>query len=90
MSYNQLTKNKMTGYQLHDTETQEILGSVIVTHDAPEIENASETLTEAWESFNKLEEHLGDNTNVDDFVGWFNDNYVTQIERLYLEFIQPE
>ena len=51
--------------------------------------NDEEILREAWEDFNKLEETEGDHTSVDEFIIWFNEQYVTQIERLYLEFIQP-
>jgi len=77
----------MVGYQLHDSETEEILGSVIVTKEDPNNYDGA-TLEEAWEGFNKLEEYEGDTKNVDEFVVWFNENYVTQVDRLYLEFIQ--
>lgn len=81
----------MTGYQLHDTETEEILGSVIILENEQQSTSECESeLNEGWEAFNKLEEHELDNQNVDEFVEWFNENYVTQIERLFLEFIQPE
>ena len=77
----------MTGYQLHDAETEEILGSVFVTKADPKA-NDEGVISEAWEEFNKLEETDEDHTDVDAFVVWFNEGYVTQIERLYLEFIQ--
>ena len=76
----------MIGYELRDFDTQENLGAVIILN---ENEGGSyEELTDGWEVFNKLEEHDLDNTSVDDFVEWFNENYVTQIERLTLGFIQ--
>ena len=78
----------MTGYQLHDSETEEILGSVIITHTQPEDEDGEEALRSAWEDYNKLEETDNDNTNVEEFVEWFNGGHVTQIERLFLDFIQ--
>jgi len=78
----------MTGFTLHDAETQEELGTVIITKEAKEVEDGAETISEAWESFNKLEETEEDTSDVDAFVDWFNENYVTQIERLYLEFVQ--
>ena len=79
----------MTGFQLHDTDNQEVLGSVIITHSEPEVEDAVKTLHDAWNDFNRLEETDCDPYDVDEFVVWFNENYVTQIERLYLEYIQP-
>jgi hypothetical protein len=78
----------MTGYQLHDSETEEILGSVIITHTQPKDEDGEEALRSAWEDYNKLEETDNDNTNVEEFVEWFNGGHVTQIERLFLDFIQ--
>ena len=77
----------MTGYQLHDSETEEILGSVIITLEF-EDEDGEEALRSAWEDYNKLEETDNDNTNVEEFVEWFNGGHVTQIERLFLDFIQ--
>lgn len=87
LSYNQNTQAMRKAYQLHDTETEEILGSVIVTSKITK--NTEDEVFEGWEDFNKLEEHELDHENVDDFVEWFNENYKTQIERLYIEFIQP-
>lgn len=79
----------MTAYQLHDTETEEILGSVIIIPTAKEVKSPEDELREGWVDFNRLEETEGDHTSVDEFIVWFNEQYVTQIERLYLEFIQP-
>ncbi len=76
----------MKGYQLHDTETEEILGSVIVTKFN---EDLTDDVHEAWEGFNKLEEHELDHTDIYHFVSWYNENYVSQIEELELDFVQP-
>jgi hypothetical protein len=76
----------MVGYELHDFETEENLGAVMITHIGKH--DCVDVLTGAWEAFNKLEEHELDHTSVDDFVEWFNENYETQIERLTLVFIQ--
>ncbi len=46
----------MTGFTLHDADTQEELGTVIITKEAKEVEDGAETISEAWESFNKLED----------------------------------
>ena len=78
----------MTGYQLHDTDTQEIMGSVVITHTEPQIEHGELALHDAWHDFNRLEETEDDHTDVDAFVEWFNQCHATQIERLYLEYIQ--
>lgn len=79
----------MTGFQLHDTGTEEILGSVFITKAKEEQFASEQELREGWEDFNKLEETECDYTNVDEFIVWFNENYETQIERLYLDYIQP-
>jgi len=78
----------MTGFQLHDTETQEVLGNVIITHSEQHVEDGQIAVHDGWHDFNRLEETDGDHTDVDEFVVWFNENYVTQIERLHLEYIQ--
>lgn len=78
----------MTGWQLHDTDTQEIMGSVIITHTEPHVEDAVTALHDGWHDFNRAEETEEDHTDVDAFVEWFNESHVTQIERLYLEYIQ--
>jgi len=81
----------MTAYQLHDSETEEILGCVIPKSQfVPLMPNYSEDeIFEGWTDFNKLEETELNPQSVDDFVKWFNENYVTQIERIYIEFVQP-
>ena len=76
----------MKAYQLHDTDTEEILGTVLVIKTP---ENNQDEVHEGWVDFNQLEEYEGDTTNVEEFVIWFNENYVTQIEILDLDFIQP-
>jgi hypothetical protein len=45
---------------------------------------------ESWTEFNKGEEHELDSSSVDDFVEWHNESRVTQIERVFLEIIQPK
>jgi hypothetical protein len=79
-------------YQLHDSETEEILGTVKVNNSTEcwkkEIEPLDE-VTESWTEFNKLEEHDVNPYSVEEFVTWNNENRVTQIERIFLEFVQP-
>jgi hypothetical protein len=76
----------MVGYELHDFDTEENLGAVIILN---ENEGGSlEELTDGWVDFNVAVEHELNHTSVDDFVEWFNENHVTQIERLILGFIQ--
>ena len=76
----------MKAYQLHDSETEEILGTVLVTKTN---EDGTDDVHEAWEDFNKLEEHELDNEDIYHFVSWYNEGYVSQIEELELEFVQP-
>jgi hypothetical protein len=75
----------MTAYQLHDTDTQEIMGSVIITHRETNTEDAETALHDGWHDFNRAEETEDDHCDVDAFVEWFNESHVTQIERLWLE-----
>jgi len=77
----------MKAFQLHDSETEEIIGTVtIVKEENNEGENE---LWEGWEDFNKSEEHELDRESIIDFIGWFNEGYLTQIEEVEMEFIQP-
>ena len=76
----------MKAYQLHDSETEEILGTVLVVSQ-PEI--GGDEVHEGWTDFNKFEEHEYDIRDITLFVSWFNENYVTQIEELELDFVQP-
>ena len=78
-------------YQLHDSDTEEILGSVLLTNQEDSNltfdENVNE-LWEGWEDYNVLQEHEKDPCDVDEFVKWFNYHYVTQIEVIDIDFIQ--
>ena len=77
----------MTGYQLHDSDSQEILGSVIQSSFKQFVDSQGE-IEDGWEAYNKLEETEDNTKDIDAFIIWFNERYVTQIERLYLEPIQ--
>jgi len=46
-------------------------------------------IEESWSDFNKSEEHELDPCSVDDFVEWNNEGRVTQIERLFVNIVQP-
>jgi len=72
-------------YQLHDIETEEIIGSVLILNCTQE--NESE-LWEGWENYHKLQEHEFDPNDINEFVKWFNDQFVTQIEDIEINFIQ--
>lgn len=75
----------MTVYQLFDAETQEELGLVRIISEITD--EAVEELREGWNDFNTLEETEYNIWDIDLFVEWFNENYVTQIERVYIEFL---
>ena len=79
-------------YQLHDSETEEILGTVRVINSdectEKQIDHSIE-VSESWDEFNRCEESELDFGDVDDFVYWNNENRVTQIERIFIEFCQP-
>ena len=78
-------------YQLHDSDTEEILGSVLLTNQEDSNltfdENVNE-LWEGWEDYNILQEHEKDPCDVNEFVKWFNYHYVTRIEVIDIDFIQ--
>jgi len=76
----------INAYQLHDSETEEILGTVFIEKAG---ENASDEIFDGWETFNKLDEHELDNQDVNEFVEWFNKNYVTKLGIINMDFIQP-
>ena len=79
-------------YQLHDSETEEILGTVKVTNDNECKEKNvchSTEVSESWDEYNRCEESENDSENIDEFVQWNNENRVTQIERIFIEFCQP-
>lgn len=78
-------------YQLHDSDTQEILGSVLLVYnefsDLTFEHNVGE-LWEGWEDYHVLQEHDKDPCDVNEFVEWFNYYYATQIEVIEIDFIQ--
>ncbi len=76
----------INGYQLHDSESEEILGSVYIASDN---KGSEDELCEGWERFNKYNESPKKERDVPAFIEWFNENYVTQIGEINLNFIQP-
>jgi len=75
-------------FELRDLEG-ETCGLIRVTHIDPN-NDPKEEINESWEEFNVNEEHdFIDCTNVDDFVEWHNEGRVTQIERIFVEVVQP-
>ena len=78
-------------YQLHDSDTEEILGSVLLTNQEDSNLTFDENVNElwvGWEDYNILQEHEKDPCDVNEFVKWFNYHYVTQIEVIDIDFIQ--
>jgi len=79
----------MKGYQLHDSSTEEILGSVVVTKQN---EGDSDDVFDAWGDWNcwgGAVEKDKDRESVNEFVEWYNTEYESQIEVLDLDFVQP-
>jgi hypothetical protein len=79
----------MKVYFLHDSETKEILGIVTIIKEEIKVSKGITELKEGWEDFNKLEEHDLNSKSVYDFVIWFNENYITQIVEVDVDYIQP-
>ena len=79
-------------YQLHDSITEDELGIIKVTNATEcwkkEIDHSIE-VSESWDEFNRCEESEFDPEDVDSFVLWHNENRVSQIERITVEFCQP-
>lgn len=87
-------------FELRDYVSGDTCGLVRVTKTPLEIVNKvmdaddyridpKEEIEESWTEFNQVEEHELDSYNVDDFVEWHNEGRVTQIERVFVEIIQP-
>jgi hypothetical protein len=79
----------MKAYHLHDTETEEILGTVVVTKLN---KHNTDVVHTAWSEWNKegYAESIGkDKQNIEDFVADYNKGLNSQIEVLDLEFVQP-
>lgn len=79
---------QIKAFHLHDSETEEILGTVFIDSDNPTSENEDE-LFEGWKDYNKLQEHEENPEVIDEFIIWFNENYITQIGYVDMQFIQP-
>jgi len=78
-------------YELHDSESQESMEIVHVTNpdDFPKQDNFFEEVSESWTDYNQLQEHELDPFDVDQFIEWHNAQWDSQLERIYVEFIQP-
>jgi len=79
-------------YQLHDAESEEILGTVKVRNEKEcQLKGISHSneVSESWDDFNRCEESENDHRDVGAFVEWNNENRVTQLDRIYLEYCQP-
>jgi len=75
----------MTYFELTDNEDfNTTLGLVFTNSDS---ESDIEEIKESWHDFHVLEEHELDPYDIDDFVEWHNENYVTQIERFYVTIL---
>lgn len=75
-------------FELRDYQSGDTCGLVRVTNSDEQIDSQAE-VEESWTEFNQIEEHELDSYSVDDFVGWHNENRVTQIERVFVTIIQP-
>jgi hypothetical protein len=77
-------------FQLTDYDTQEELGFIqVINYDGLSLLDAKDEIEESWTDFHKLKEIESylDNCNVNDFVIWHNKNWVTQIERVFIEVL---
>jgi len=70
-------------YQLHDTETKEILGTVFIVESG---KYATNDILNGWTQFNCKNDGSKDIT---DFVVWFNQNYETKLGTVNLDYVQP-
>lgn len=71
--------------QLTDSDTCENLGLIRIISELNS-QTATE-ITESWHDFHVLAEHNYDSGDIEDFVTWNNENYVTQIERFFVDLV---
>lgn len=70
-------------YELHDHNTLEYLGIVMVTSKVhPKPLDEKEDIKESWEEFNLRQEHIYDPISIETFVDWHNQRRVYQIQRI--------
>lgn len=80
---------KFIGMQIitiHDTETEEIIGSVTPV-DKIDFDKFHDEVYTSWVSFNSVEENLEDYT-IEDFVEFHNLNSNTRIDQCIGDYIQ--
>ena len=79
----------MKAFQLHDSQTEEIVGTVTITND--DSQAGIDELWDGWVKFNTSD--FGDDSHnkesVEEFIEFFNEEYDTQIENVEVDFIQP-
>jgi hypothetical protein len=72
---------------IHDSETEEIMGSVTQADGCSmDFDKFYDTVRKSWAKFN--DEGLTDDYSIEDFVEWHNDNNELQIDWVLSEFIQ--
>jgi len=83
---NAVLANKETStinaYQLHDHKSEEIIGTVFIQKPS---QITSDEIFSGWEKYNKEYEEI----NINSFVEWFNENHLTKIGVVNMDFIQP-
>lgn len=79
----------MKAFQLHDSQSEEIIGTVTITND--DTQAGIDELWDGWVKFNTSDFGDGshDKENMDEFVEFFNKEYDTQIEKIEMDYIQP-
>ena len=79
-------------FQLRDFQSEDDLGLVHVINvkECWEQEiDVEDEIYQSWDKFNRLQEPEFDPTDVETFIGWHNKNNVSQLERIYVDIVQP-
>ena len=80
-------------YQLNNSEGESLGIIEPIMTEKPSVEyfnKIKEEIFESWNEFHLLAEHDEDPEDVDDFIEWHNENREVQIDRCFIEEINPE
>jgi len=82
----------VTLFQLRDFQSEDDLGLVRVTNVQECTEknvDVEDEIFKSWDEFNRIDELGFDPMDVETFIGWHNENNVSQLKRIYVDIVQP-
>ncbi len=84
--------DNVTLFQLRDFQSEDDLGLVRVTNVQECTEkdiDIEDEIFQSWDEFNRIDELGFDPMDVETFIGWHNENNVSQLKRIYVDIVQP-